>query len=176
MNVHLLYSVEEILQRKHSSCMTMSPSSFSAQKVSPEIAHSIAERQKRGAQEESLYDVIVRNIHRLHNPNFYKKNGDLNEAAFYRYAYIDKSTWSELHWGLTVPKKKTLLKLVIALHLNEEDASDLLHRGASSFDPKDLRDQIILALIELKCYDPGDVYDVLEEYRLHGTQKFENIY
>ena len=98
------------------------------------------------------------------------------QAAFYKYAYIDKSTWSELRWNLVVPKKKTLLKLIIALRLNEEEAEDLMRRGSSSFNPKDLRDQIILALIDIQCYNPDDVYEVLEEYRLHGSQKFENIY
>lgn len=176
MNIFLLCAVEDILKRRSGASNPIQGQLPVLEKVDPMVARSIELRMQRGEKESTLYEVIIGHIKQLNNPGFYRKNGELKESAFYKYAYIDKSTWSELRWNLITPKKKTLLKLVIALHLNEEAAIDLMHRGASSFDPKDLRDQIILALIELKCYNPDDVYDVLEEYRLHGTQKFENIY
>lgn len=176
MNVLLFCEVEEVLQRKKKQCACDWKQDETMQKVSLEIARSVEGRRKKTEQEETLYQVIIRHIRGLNNPNFYRKNGELKESAFYEYAYIDKSTWSELRYNKIVPKKKTLLRLVIALRLNEENAIDLLRRGSSSFDPKDMRDQIILALIELKCYNPDDVYEVLEEYRLHGPHPFENIY
>lgn len=145
-------------------------------KVSPEISRLIEQRMAFGEKEATLYEKIMEYIRRQNNPAFFRKNGEVKESGFYKYAYIDKSTWSELRWNLVVPKKKTLLKLVIALQLNEEEATDLMWRGSSSFNPKDMRDQIILALIDIRCYDPDMVYEVLEEYRLHGGQKIENIY
>lgn len=176
MNILLFCEVEEVLQRRKKQHTCDWGQDETTQKVSLEIARSVEDRRKKAEQEETLDEVIIRHIRRLNNRNFYRKNGELKESAFYKYAYIDKSTWSELRRKKIVPKKKTLLKLVIALRLNEEDAIDLLRRGSSSFDPRDMRDQIILALIELKCYNPDDVYEVLEEYRLHGPQPFENIY
>lgn len=145
-------------------------------KVSPELSQLVEQRMAFGQKEATLYEKVIEYIRRQSNPAFFRKNGEIKEAGFYKYACIDKSTWSELRWNLVVPKKKTLLKLVIALQLNEEEATDLMWRGSSSFNPKDLRDQIILALIDIRCYDPDTVYEVLEEYRLHGGQKIENIY
>lgn len=145
-------------------------------KVDPKIAVRIQEKRMIAEKEEGLYEMIRRYINRLGRPEFYRKNGELNEAAFYRYAWIDKSTWSDIRWEKIIPQKKTLLKLVIALELNEEEASELLRKGSSCFNIRDPRDQIILALIDIKCYNYQDVYDVLEEYRLNGTRPFENIY
>ncbi len=134
-------------------------------------------RIESGKSQRTLYDFILIYIEKLNNRNLYKSNGVLNEAAFYRYAHIDKTTWSDIKWDKIIPKKKTLLKLIIALHLNEDEAVELLHLGASDFSPKDIRDQVILALIDLKCYDYCDVYDALEQYRsIYGKNAFENIY
>lgn len=150
---------------------------FSAQKASDiSISQQIEKRLKMMKQTKSLYDTIISYINRLNDVRFFFKNGSVNDAAFYKYACIDKSTWSDLKYGLIIPKKKTMLKLAIALRLNEKEAVDLMSRGSNSFDPKDIRDQIILSLIDLKCYEIEDVYEVLEEYRNKGPQKFENIY
>ncbi|MBR6777618.1 MAG: hypothetical protein IKM27_07715 [Clostridia bacterium] len=173
MKEGLLIKVEERLQKRLSSSVSFS---FTTAKVSANITEQIGKRFSAMKKEESLYDVIIRYVERINDIRFYFKNGAVNDAAFYRYACLDKSTWSDLKYGLIVPKKKTLLKLVIALRLNEEEAVDLMRRGSNSFDPKDMRDQIILSLIDLKCYEIEDVYEVLEEYRSKGNQKFENIY
>jgi len=172
MDTKLLCAVEEYRngRRLHA------PAYPKTEKIDEEIAAVIDQRIHVGMDEESLYELVLRYIRRLNNDNFYRKNGNLNEAAFYQQALIDKSTWSELRWNQVVPTKKTLLKLVIALHLNEAEATELMHKGSSSFDPKDIRDQIILALIDLRRYDICEVYDVLEEYRLNGPRPFENIY
>lgn len=175
MNGKILVSVEEYINRlqyrvKHEEWVDVTA------KVDSKIAARIQEKKKIAEEEESLYEMIKRYIKRLGRPEFYRKNGELNEAAFYRYAWIDKSTWSDIRWEKIVPQKKTLLKLVIALELNEEEAVELLRKGSSCFNIRDPRDQIILALIDIKCYDYQAVYDVLEEYRLNGARPFENIY
>lgn len=170
----MLRAVEFRLQIRLNKAYSSTPV---AGKVSnPAIDAQISSRLKAMAYEESLYDVVIRYIERLKDERFFKKNGDVNDAAFYRYACIDKSTWSDLKYSQVLLKKKTLLKLVIALRLNEDEAEDLLRRGSSGFDPKDMRDQIILALIDIRCYEIEDVYEVLEEYRAMGSQKFQNIY
>ena len=173
MTEELFRKVDECLQKKLASPI---PFNFTTAKVSVDVGNRIGQRFRTMEQEDSLYDVVVRYVKRLNDIRFYFKNGEVNDAAFYRYACIDKSTWSDLKHSLIVPKKKTLLKLVIALRLNEREAVDLMRRGSNSFDPKDMRDQIILSLIDLSCYEIEDVYEVLEEYRNKGPQKFENIY
>lgn len=173
MNAAFLLQVEEARVRVVSRMPVYDQPS---ERVDPQIAQLIEQRITHGQKEATVYEKVLEYIKRLNNPAFFRKNGEIKESAFYQYAYIDKSTWSELRWNLVVPKKKTLLKLAIALRLNEQEAVDLMQRGSNSFNPKDLRDQIILALIDIQCYNPNEVYEVLEEYRLHGSQKFENIY
>lgn len=173
MDVSVLLRVEEALARRACRGPVYDQPSH---KVNPEISRLVEQRMAFGQKEATLYEKIMEYIRRQNNPAFFRKNGEIKESGFYHYAYIDKSTWSELRWNLVVPKKKTLLKLVIALRLNEEEAVDLMRRGSSSFNPRELRDQIILALIDIRCYEPDTVYEVLEEYRQHGARSFENIY
>ena len=81
--------------------------------------------------------------------------------------------------GETLPQKETMLKLVIALRLNEADATKLLSKASCSFNDTDLRDMVILACIDVCCYDIETVYDILEEYADDGPnrpRRFKNIY
>ncbi len=128
---------------------------------------------------ESLYDTTMRYLRRLDNPAFLRKNGEINEAAFYKYARIEKSNWSRIRLGEAFPRKETLLKLVIALHLNEKDASTLLSKASCSFNDTDLRDMVILACLDIRCYDIETIYEILEEYADNGPdrpRRFKNIY
>ena len=173
MNIFLLVMVEEYLNRHKAEGLHY-------RKLDSKIQDAIKERMDQGEKMETLYTVVQNYIKRLNNVNFQFKNGNLNETAFCKYARIDKSTWSDLRYNQIVPSKETLLKLVIALRLNEQEAEDLLHRGSNSFDMTELRDQIILALIDIRCYNIEDVYEVLEEYRKQEIEKnkkpFKNIY
>lgn len=174
MNEKLLQLVQISLERR----MMKTDVQFWAinAKVSDLFEGAFEDRKRQGEKEMSLYDTILHYIKRLNNPDFFSKLGNIKEAAFYEYALIDKSTWSSIKYNTIIPSKKTLLKLVIALRLNETEAKDLLRKGSNSFDLKDMRDQVILALIDIKCYDITDVYEVLEEYRNKGPKKFDNIY
>lgn len=174
-NVNLLISIEErINQRLASSKQTNEK--FVYKKINDEIAEAIDKRIAEASEDNALYSLILVYIRRLNNEKYMRKNGEINEAAFYRDAFIDKSTWSDIRWGKILPNKKTLLKLIIALRLSEDEANELMAMGSNSLNPSDPRDIIILALIDIKCYDVYDVYDVLEEYGKNGKRKFENIY
>lgn len=143
-------------------------------KVSPQVEAAVKLREKRASDAGSLYDYVRERMRR--QPRFVKKNGQPDEAGFYAYARIDKSTWSSLRWNQRLPSKETLLKLVIALRLNEEEANELMRRGSNSLNESDPRDRVILALLDIACYEIEDVYDVLEEYGTNGAQPFKNIY
>lgn len=175
MNTKLIVAIEEYLNGALTH-KTGDALYTKFEKINPQIAEMIEKKKLAGDKEESLYEMIIRYINRLNNNNFRKKNGSINESAFYYYAIIDKSTWSDIRNNKIIPKKKTLLKLVIALELNEEEATDFMHKGGSSFDRKSLLDQIILAFIDLKIYDIEELYATLEYYRENGTQRFDNIY
>lgn len=143
-------------------------------KISPQVEAAVKIREKRSSDAGSLYDYVREMMRR--QPRFVKKSGLPDEAGFYAYARIDKSTWSSLRWNLRLPSKETLLKLVIALRLNEEEANELMRRGSNSLNESDPRDRVILALLDISCYEIEDVYDVLEEYGTNGAQPFKNIY
>lgn len=149
---------------------------FGVDPVDIEISNRIEFRARQSEKETSLYEFLEPLIKRSKSPSFVKANGEVNGAKFYTYARIDKSTWSNIRWDLITPNKNTLLKLIIALKLNEEEANELMRKGSNSLNPKDPRDLVILALIDLKVYDIETVYNVLEVYGKRGSVKFENIY
>lgn len=167
-------NLQQILNKREYSPNTCTEK-VSSKKIDEIIRQRLAANRER-AQRETLYELVLIYIARLGDARFRRKNGEINEAAFYRYAYIDKSTWSDLKYDKIVPQKKTLLKLIIALRLDEAEAVDLMNRGHKWFDEQDMQDQIILALIALRHYDIDDVMAVLEEYRTNGPQPFDSIY
>lgn len=121
----------------------------------------------------NLYEFLCEQLRKQH---FVKKSNLLDEAGFYTYAQVSSNTWSNIRWGNGIPSKETLLKLVIGLKMNEEDAEKLMYLGQNTLSLSDPRDRIILALIDIRCYDIYTVYDVLEEYGKRGARPFSNIY
>lgn len=175
INSNLLVSIEERINKRRTYALyTCKSSAF--KKIDDRIVKAIDDRIMANKNCDTLYSAILMYLKRLNNPKYQRKNGEINEAAFYRDAFIDKSTWSDIRWGKIVPNKKTLLKLVIALRLSEEEANVLMALGSNSLNSSDPRDIVVLALIDIKCYDICDVYDVLEEYGKNGKEKFDNIY
>ena len=137
-------------------------------------------KNKGKNKQRSVYEAVMIYLERLNQTlktPFIRKNGIIDEAQFYTYAYIDKSTWSSMkNNSVKKPKKKTLLKLSIALRLSEDEATDLLLLGGESFDSDDIQDLVILALLNLKIYNIATVIDTLDSYRFHGEQYFDSIY
>lgn len=88
--------------------------------------------------EKTIYEEVITYIKKMKNPRFIKKNGEVKEATFYQYAYVDKSTWSDMKWNKIKIKKKTLFKLILALELDKDQADELLAKGGEKFDFSDL--------------------------------------
>ncbi len=132
-------------------------------------------RIKINENKENLYDLLLKYIKRLRK-DFYKKNGVLNADSFCKYAIIDKSTWSNIQHNVGKPSKETLLKLIIVLELNETEATEMMNIAGNCFCYSDFRDQLILAIIDVKLYDVEAVYEIMEKYRNDGVHNFKNIY
>ena len=157
-----------------------------ADKVSRSLLAGIDEKIKEYSdvktegKNSALYDDVTAYILRLGDPRFLRKNGTIREARFYSYAYIDKSTWSEMKWGLVATSKKTILKLIIALKLDEDEAVRLLRKGRSGFDQSDPQDQVVLAMIDVRKagFDitVDDAVEILDYYSLNGKRSFVSIY
>lgn len=171
-----LVQIEEFLNRHRTSghgTRAAPPQEVRLQKV--DISEALRNRQMG----ESLYSMILGFLERIEGTQFRRKSGGLNEAAFYKYARIEKNTWSNIRLGNTTPQKETMLKLVIALRLNEQEAVALLAKASYGFNDTDLRDMVILACIDTNCYEIETVYEILEEYADDGPgrlRRFRNIY
>lgn len=112
-----------------------------------------------------------------------KSNGSIDYASFYKYARITKTTWSNLRiWSAdatgNVPKKETLLKIVIGLHLKPQEADQLMKKASNGLNYNDLRDRVIMACMYKNIYEPEDVYEILEYFATADgkMRRFKNIY
>ncbi len=135
----------------------------------------------------SLYDEICNYIRRINenkkrdkdgnkNAPFEKKSGKLDEKEFYKYAYIDKNTWSNIRLNAKGISKESALKLVIALQLEEDEAKRLLKKASWSFDVSEQRDRVILALLHIHCFHPEEAAELLDVYSKDKNNPFINIY
>lgn len=181
MNIQVLVAVEEHLNnRVHHKETNLFTAPFV--KFDPAIVELINTQlmQDKGIRESTIYEDAIVYIKRLNNARFLRKNGEVKEAPFYQYAYIDKSTWSELKWNQVVPSKKTLLKLILALKLDKAEAEALMAKGQKAFDPDDFQDQVILAVIGMRNgeyeIDIDDIIEILDYYRTNGPRTFDSIY
>ena len=168
MNKKLMVQIEEALNKTGRPVLV--------QKLDVELHASIAQalqNRKECKEENRLYDFL---IGKLRAQKFVKKSGLLDEAGFYTYAGISSNTWSNIRLGKGTPNKETLLKLIIGLRMDQDEAHLLMLLGHNELRMSDPRDRVILALIDIRCYDIYTVYDVLEEYGKNGAQPFKNIY
>lgn len=153
-----------------------------AEKVNPQIVGMIDQHLSQPTEppEPTIYEDVIFYIKRMKDPRYLRKNGGIKEAAFYQYAYIDKSTWSELKWNQVRPSKKTVLKLILALELSENEAEALMAKAHCGFDTTSIQDQVIQALIHLRAQgcalDVDEVIEVLDYYRENGPKPFISIY
>ncbi|MCI8812421.1 MAG: hypothetical protein HFG12_04150 [Oscillibacter sp.] len=175
MESQVLIAVEETLNRS-------APDVEAAAKVEDGLVKLIDQQLGQSISERpsTIYEDTVFYIKRLGNRRFLRKNGQVKEAAFYQYAYIDKSTWSGLKWDQITPSKKTVLKIALALKLSESETEELLAKAHQGFEPEDYQDRLILALIELRKgpyqLDVDGIVEVLEYYQKNGPKPFDSIY
>lgn len=168
MDKQLMIKIEEFLNNLPRSC--------EVKKVDSDLQTALEEalkHRKASVSDDSLYRFLCKQLEKRH---FVKKSKLLDEAGFYTYAQISSNTWSNIRWGNGIPSKETLLKLIIALKMDEDDANELMRLGHNALKLSDPRDRVILALIDIRCYDIYTVYEVLEEYGQNRTNGFSNIY
>ena len=185
MDITVFVEIEENINQRSNKKHVNNSASVSNKydsKIIEEIKSHIKESVEVDlALSRPLYDEIILYIKRLNNSRYIRKNGDVKEATFYQDARIDKSTWSDIKWNQITPSKKTLLKLILALNLTHEEAEALLERGKEKFDPEDIQDQIIEAIMIVRQKHDltvQDIEDILFEYQemYSKTKPFDCIY
>ena len=83
----------------------------------------------------------------------------------YKAANMDRKLFSKIQCNKDYhPKKKTAMAICIALHLNIEQAKDLLARADWAFSPNRLQDRIVMAALQCGEYDIMTINEVLFAY------------
>lgn len=105
-------------------------------------------------------------------------NKDLSEIQIYKTANIDRRLFSKIRSDADYhPQKQTILSLIIALHLDLEEAEDLLSRAGFAFSPVDTIDTIYQFCIENNIYDFRIIDElVYEQTEISNPYKADTFY
>ena len=106
-------------------------------------------------------------------PNFYDylvaymdKKGIENEAELYKKAEVNRATYSKIRSMRKTnyrPSKPTVIKLCLALELNEEQTQEMLHTVGYGMSNSSLVDKIIMFFIKHKIYDIFEIDETIHD-------------
>lgn len=99
---------------------------------------------------------------------FVYEDGQLNFVKFYTYARINPDVWHTFITKKHKASEDTMFKIIFALKLTEDEAESFLGLGGIAFNLSNDTHKYILACINTKIYDPDEVYEVLEFYKVHN--------
>lgn len=105
---------------------------------------------------------------RMLRKGFVYEDGQLNFVKFYTYARINPDVWHTFITKKHRASEDTMFKIIFALQLSEEEAEKFLNLGGITFNQSNDTHKYILACINTKIYDPDEVYEVLEFYKVHN--------
>ena len=91
-------------------------------------------------------------------------------------SHIDDDTWSTLRNNSVIPRKKTVFKIALALHLSQDEAAELLAKANKRFDDNNNQDLIVMALLGIKDYTMDDVLETFDFYQENLNEFLPNIY
>lgn len=152
---HML-AIEEYLNRKPCGGGVTVLSVRSAPASVPGLLPSLEAWLRDARKGESLYQMVCRLL---------EEKGFPNDAAFYKYARIEKTTFSNLRRPSHRPSRETVFKLIIALQADYPTAQLLMQKASFAFGDEK-RDQIIVYCVEEGVYDVETVYDILEAFEV----------
>ena len=119
------------------------------------------EIKKPQTQPDFVCDIMPRKV-------FVYEDGQLNFVKFYTYARINPDVWHTFITKKHKASEDTMFKIILALKLTEDEAECFLGLGGIAFNPSNDTHKYILACINTKIYDPNEVYEVLEFYKVHN--------
>ncbi len=116
---------------------------------------------------------LVDFIEKHRNPSFqqtlfhYIDVSGATDPEIYKKAGIDRRLFSKLRSNPDYhPGKSTVIALALALELNKEDTTELLHTAGYTLSQSDLFDLIIEFCIEKKMYNIHEVNLALDQFQL----------
>lgn len=99
---------------------------------------------------------------------FVYEDGQINFVKFYTFARINPDVWHTFITKKHKASEDTMFKIIFALKLTEDEAEDFLGLGGIAFNQSNDTHKYILACINTNIYDPDEVYEVLEFYKVHN--------
>jgi len=89
----------------------------------------------------------------------------LSDPEVYQRAGLDRKLFSKIRTSPNyTPRKKTILALALALHLNTDDTQDLLRSAGYTFSPASRSDIIVRFCLENEIFDLFEVNDLLDRF------------
>ncbi len=121
--------------------------------------------------EPGLYEGIAHHVKETRQPSFREvlfrfidKKG-IPDTEVYKNAGIDRRHFSKIRTNEEYkPGKLTVIALILALELNEEEAKELLHSAGHSLSRSILFDLIVYFFLEKKIYDIDAVNYALDDF------------
>ena len=120
-----------------------------------DITKELEEELKK--REPNFYDYLVA----------YMDEKDIdNEAELYKKAEVNRATYSKIRSMRKTnyrPSKPTVIKLCLALELDEEQTQEMLHTVGYGMSNSSLIDKIIMFFIKHKIYDIFEIDDAIHD-------------
>ena len=120
-----------------------------------DIEEELEEELKK--REPNFYDYLVA----------YMDEKDIdNEAELYKKAEVNRATYSKIRSMRKTnyrPSKPTVIKLCLALELDEEQTQEMLHTVGYGMSNSSLVDKIIMFFIKHKIYDIFEIDDAIHD-------------
>ena len=115
-----------------------------------------------------LTAFAVRDIDRRLGPSFldllfgYLEAAERSNADIYNSVFMDRKVFSKMLQGKSI-SKRNVIKLIIALKLNMQQAEQLLASAGFAFDRSRKMDVVIMFAIEHGIYDIDEIEEALDE-------------
>lgn len=170
MNNKIFVEIEEALNLRNIGLKSISLSKIN---IDDEARIQKAFENRNNTTHQTLYDYLCPFIRRK---GFVKKSGKLDEAAFYRSVDVDKTTWSDVRNHIRTLSHEALLRTIFMLKMDESEANQMMQLASDALNPSDARDNLVLALLDIHCYNIADVAEAMEKYGKDGAHPFKNIY
>lgn len=120
-----------------------------------DITKELEEELKK--REPNFYDYLVA----------YMDEKDIdNEAELYKKAEVNRATYSKIRSMRKTnyrPSKPTVIKLCLALELDEEQTQEMLHTVGYGMSNSSLVDKIIMFFIKHKIYDIFEIDETIQD-------------
>ena len=171
--VPLIVRIEEYLNNSVQPLSSLSTRSAKKRYSAGSVMHNISDEQKNSIDEylngvsktQTQPDYVCE---KMLLKGFVYEDGQLNFVSFYTRARINPDVWHTFISQKHKASEDTMFKIILALQLNEKEAVEFLNLGGFSFNRSNDTHRYILACINTNIYDPDEVYEVLNFYKVHN--------